>query len=127
MQQNGTIVPRQTIRHLRPEELTVTNVLELNKRNLFDSEIRDRIGDSVSLPENEGKDSIGSDDFDADSKYEDAFEICVPEVIAIDSVGNMINQQSAADLLINAEILLSWGRQCIWPKCCVVQLMLMET
>ena len=32
---------------------SVKNVLELNKRTSFDSEIRDRIGDLVSLPENE--------------------------------------------------------------------------
>ena len=58
LQQNGKIVPRRTIRRLRPEELTFSNVSELNKRTSFDSEIRDRIGDSVSLPENEGEDSM---------------------------------------------------------------------
>ena len=44
-----------------------------------------------------GKDSMEHNDFDADSEDKDA---------SVDSVANQINQQSKADLLINAEILL---------------------
>ena len=110
LQQNGKFVPQQTIRRLRPEELTVTNVSESNKRNSFDAEIRDRIGESISLPENEGRDSLDPDyNFDVDSEDEDAFKNIVPKADDVDSVGNRINQQSVADLLINADILLPRG------------------
>jgi hypothetical protein len=46
----------------------------LNTRYLFHTEIRDRIGDLISLSENKGKDPMEPDDFDADSTNEDAFE-----------------------------------------------------
>ena len=102
LQQNGKIVPRRTIRRLWPEELTVTNLSELKKRNSSDAKIRDRIGDFISLPENEGKESMEHDQFDADSENEDAFENIVPEADAVNSVGNRINQQSVADLMIDS-------------------------
>jgi hypothetical protein len=51
------------------------------------------------------------DEFDSDSEDEDAFENIVPEADAVDSVGNRINQQSVADLMINAEILLPRGEE----------------
>ena len=83
---------------------------ESNKRNSFDAEIRDRIGDSIFLPENKGRDSLDPDNnFDVDSEDEEAFENIVPEADAVDSVGNRTNQQSMADLLIHAEILLPQG------------------
>ena len=91
-QKNGKIFLRQTIRRLKPEELIVTNISELNKRILFDSETRDRIEDSISLPENEGKYSMEPDDFGKDSDDEDASENIIPDTDAIDSVGNRINQ-----------------------------------
>ena len=91
---------------LRPEELTVINVSELNKRNSFESEIRDIIGDSFSLKENQGKKLMEQDDFDVDSEDEDVFENVVSNADAVDSVGNQINQQSVTDILINAEILI---------------------
>ena len=105
-QQIGKIVLRQTTRRLRPEELTVTNVSELNTRTLFDSETRDRIGDSISLPENEGEDSMEPNYFDADSDDVDAFENSIPNANAVESIINRINQQFMADLLINAKILI---------------------
>ena len=75
--------PRRTVRRLRPEELTVTNVSELNKRTSFDSEIRDIIGDLISLPENAGKDSMERNDLNADSKDEDAFEKVSPMLMPL--------------------------------------------
>ena len=67
------------------------------------------------------------DDFDADSEDVDAFENFVPEADVVDSVSNIMNQQSVPDLLINADILLPQGGQYRWPKYCIIQLMLMAT
>ena len=86
--QNFKIGPQQIIRRLEPVELTVTNVSQLNKRHLFDSEIRDLIRDSIYLLEKEGKYSMEQDDFDTDSEDEDAFENIIPNADSLDSVGN---------------------------------------
>ena len=67
---------------------------------MFDVVFRDRIGDSISLPENKGRDSLDPEDFDTDySEDEDTFENTVPEADDIESLGNESNQQSVADLL----------------------------
>ena len=50
LKQNGTIVPRRSIRALNPEELAITNETEARKRLAFDANIRIKIGDSFSLP-----------------------------------------------------------------------------
>jgi hypothetical protein len=50
-QQNDEIIPQRTSRRLRPEEVNVTNVLELNRRTLFDSATKDKIGNSIYLQE----------------------------------------------------------------------------
>ena len=96
---------------------------------ILNSEIS-RIGDSIYLPQNEGKNSIEPDDFDKASEDKDTFENVVPKADAVDYVGNRSNQQFVANLLISAEILLPQGMgmgQYRWPRCCVVQLRLMAT
>ena len=44
--------------------------------------------------------------FDYDYLDENDYENVVPEAYAVDARGSSINQQSVADLLINAEVLL---------------------
>ena len=48
LQQNLQIVPRRTLRCLRPEETTVANEAEAAKRAAFDSAIKEGLGDSVT-------------------------------------------------------------------------------
>ena len=50
LKQNGTIVPRRSIRALNPEEMAITNETEARKRLEFDAAIWIKLGDSFSLP-----------------------------------------------------------------------------
>ena len=108
-QQNGRVIPRRTLQRLRPEESTVSNESELNKIRAFDAEIKQRLGGSIEVPK-EKRDSLDLDkNYEVDSDNEFAFENIIQEADAVDSIGNNINQQSIADLLINAKILLPKG------------------
>ena len=49
LQRNGQIVPRRTLRRLKPEELPPTNAAEAAKRKTFDEGIKRRLGDSVEV------------------------------------------------------------------------------
>ena len=111
LQQNSQIVPRQTLRRLRPEETTLTNEAEAAKRAAFDSAIKESLGDSVTpAPLKPLKMLVDpTNNFDYDELDDDDFQNIVPEADAIDSWGNPINQQSVADILINAEVLLLGG------------------
>ena len=110
LQQNGQVIPRRTLRRLRQEETSPYNLVEKVKRDAFDSDIRELLGDSISVPPMpvpEANDP--SNDFDfADLDELDA-DVVTPEADAIDSQGRPINQQSIADLLINADVLLDQG------------------
>ena len=48
LQQNLQIVPRRALRHLRPEETTVTNEAEAAKRAAFDAAVKEGLGDSTT-------------------------------------------------------------------------------
>ena len=110
LQQNGQIVPRRTLRRLRAVELSPTNTAEVNKRTAFDAEIKERLGDSIAVEEQTQRKSMDpTNNFD----YEDHDELepinVIPEADATDATGRPLNQQSVADLLINAEVLLPQG------------------
>ena len=110
LQQNGQIVPCRTLRRLRQEETSPHNLIEKAKRDAFDSEIRGLLGDSVVAvdnPELQPMDPAQDCDFDIDD-FLSADEV-VPEADAVDATGRPINQQSVADMLINAEVLLDHG------------------
>lgn len=133
VQSNGQIVPRRTLRRLTPEEASPHNEVEARKRAAVDAAIRARWGDSMSLgpPEMVNKEPspvVGSEDdaetqldptsvmdFDPDSftPYEDDVEAppLTQEADIVDAAGKPLNQQSAADLLINAEVLLPQGEK----------------
>ena len=46
----GTIVPRRSVRRLRVDELALSNETEASKRSQFDAAIRQKLGDSFTLP-----------------------------------------------------------------------------
>ena len=107
LQQNGQVVPRRTLRRLRAEELTITNQSEARKRAAFDADIKRLLGDSISKPPEVNVEPMDPHNtFEENEGDEEAFANILPEADAVDSTGKPINQQSVADLLINAEVLL---------------------
>ena len=110
LQQNGQVVPRRTLRRLKPEEISPTNVSEANKRAAFDAEIKRRLGDSiVKPPPRRMRRMDPTNNFDYDSDDELATANVVPAADAVDATGKPLNQQSVTDLLINAEVMLPNG------------------
>ena len=107
LRQNGQVVPRRTLRRLKPEEISPTNVAEANKRAAFDAAIMETLGDSIAKPPPLAPPRMDpTNNFDYDEDDELATTNVVPEADAVDSTGRPINQQSVTDLLINAEVLL---------------------
>eukprot|EP00956_Cyclotella_meneghiniana_P034439 scaffold104886_cov86-Cyclotella_meneghiniana.AAC.1 len=138
VQSNGQIVPRRTLRRLTPAEASPHNEAEVAKRAAVDAAIRARWGDSIRagpletvqrtipLVTRSTEDADGFEDaddvidFDPDTftPYQDDVEAsaAVPEADIIDSTGKPVNQQSTADLLINAEVLLPQGEKDMMAK-----------
>ncbi len=82
--------------------------MEQAKRSAFDVEIKRRLGDSLNLPEKQPKeaaDPFHYFDFEDEADPLSAEQV-IPAADAVDATGKPINQQSIADLLINAEVLL---------------------
>ena len=111
LQQNGQVVPRRTLRRLSKEELSINNVVEARKREAFDMEIKRRLGDSLAVPKTPDVDELDiEEEYEIeDTPQEGSPDFVIPEADAVDSTGRPINQQSIADLLINAEVLLGHG------------------
>ena len=110
LQQNGQIVPRRTLRRLRQEETSPFNLIEDAKRKAFDADIKELLRDSVTAPPMPAPEALDpANDFDFGDYDEFSADNVVPEADAVDSEGRPINQQSVADLLINAEVLLDHG------------------
>jgi len=110
LQQNGQIVPRRTLRRLNQEELSHNNLVEVAKREAFDAEIKQRLGDSLSVPPELDVDENEPEDYEIDHDLDEGSpDQVIPAADAVDSTGRPINQQSIADLLINAEVLLDHG------------------
>ena len=117
--QNGTIVPRRSIRALSPEELAITNETEARKRLEFDATIPIKLGDSFSLP-NVGKcHKTESNAYEHNLPDDESFDPFVgvkevqlpviPEDDCVDNKGHPILQQSLTDTLINNEVLIPHG------------------
>ena len=84
--------------------------MEKAKREAFDEEIKLILGDSLTLPEEPRREAMDPmNNFDYDEEDDLAADNVIPAADAIDSTGKPINQQSVADLLINAEVLLDHG------------------
>ena len=111
LQQNGQIVPWQTLRRLNQEELSHNNLVELAKREAFDAEIKERLGDSILVPPEPDVDESELDEYEVEDSFdEESLNLVIPVADAGDSTRKPINQQSIADLLINAEVLLDHGK-----------------
>lgn len=104
--QNGTVVPRRTLRPLTDSELHSDT--EKDKRKRFDDAIVKLFGDSLSWPpqplpsESELKDFLVDDDEET------------PEILPedpVDATGRAVNEKPFTDVLIHAEVLLPQGEK----------------
>ena len=105
LKSNGKVVPRRTLRPLKPEELR--SETETKKRNLFDKLVVKRWGTSINPPTelSETSDTMWEE-------YEDCDESprIIPEIEDIvDSTGKIINQQPAYDNILNKEVQMQVG------------------
>ena len=50
LKQNGEVLPRRTLHKLTKEQLAPSNDVEKSKRDDFDADIRQKLGDTFSLP-----------------------------------------------------------------------------
>ena len=106
LKQSGEIVPRRTMRKLTPDELVRPS--EVKKSSDFDAAIKARYGDSFTLPTKRG------DTIDDDGTFDLPFDEVapqIPEADITDADGNSLTELSAADILINAEVLLPQGEE----------------
>ena len=117
LKQNGKVVPRRSCRSLNAGELAASNEVEVLKRAEFDAAIKQKLGDSFSLPTHVQPQQAG-DSKDASNPQDETFDpftgveephIEVPEADCVDATGKPILQQSLADTLIHSEVLLSHG------------------
>ena len=116
LKSNGNIVPRRTCRHLTKAELAPSNEVESRKRAAFDTSITQCLGDSFTLPPTP-TDPVKSDsanpqggDFDFEPYEDDVDEpLYVPAADLVDNKGRPILQESFADRMINAEVVLPHG------------------
>ena len=100
----GKIIPRRTLRRLRPDEITSPS--EITKRTLFDDLIRIKLGDAAKFPDPppnpriQGPNNNGNiDELDEDSDNDEE-DFNLPEVT-----------QPMTDPLINAEVHLPQGEE----------------
>ena len=107
LNENGRVVVRRSVRRLTPHELSSSNESEVAKREAFTSSIRAHLGDSMSAPVNPLSDDPCDDwDLDLYEDDEDGGAPSIPEADFVDAAGKPVLQQSFADTLINAEVLL---------------------
>jgi hypothetical protein len=100
---NGNVVPRRSSRPLKPEE--VHSEQEQEKRKIFDALIMRRWGSSIN-PKATEPDPEEINEYD---EYEDEDEEAwiVPDIEdTVDANGKLLNQHSAYDQIINAELSL---------------------
>ena len=84
------------------------NVIERSKREAFDKRIKELLGDSLTLPEESPiKNLDPMNNFDYGGEDALSADFVIPPSEAVDASRRPINQQSVADLLINAEVLLN--------------------
>ena len=106
---NGRIVPRRTVRPLKPEELAASNEVEFLKRRQFTQIIKQIYGDSISFPPKRfAPDSSGY------IPYEDDEVQPVQQSMDEDPVDHecrAIGEQPVYDRLIHAELALPQGEE----------------
>ena len=104
LKQNGQIVPRRTMRKLTPEKLVRES--EVKKRSNFDEAIKEMYSDSLSLPAKRRKTRVSAEEDDTFDLPFDEVAPQFPEADITDADGNAIHTTSAADILMNAEVVL---------------------
>ena len=94
------------MRKLTPYELVRDS--QVKKRSDFDAVIKERYGDSFTLPTECGE------AINADGTFELPFDEVAPQIPKADFTdadGNSLHPSSAADILVNAELLLPQGEE----------------
>ncbi len=106
LKDNGKVVPRQSIRHLSAAKLAPSDEDEHSKREKFSTSIRGLLGDSISLLATPLPNLI--EDYWEMEPYGDEVEdaIAFLEADLTDAAGKPFAQDSLADALINAKVLL---------------------
>ena len=115
-------VPRRTLRRLTADELAPGNDTEAEKPRTFTQAIKQKLGDSITLGpykrnnlvmDEEDQDDPHAMDWNPDTftpyAEEEGDSVQPMEAGIVDADGKRLNQQSANDLLINAEVLLPEG------------------
>ena len=104
LKKNGQIVPQRSLRRLKDEEL-YGNPSEELKRREFDKAIQSKLGDSMTLPEEElpQPSEVPDEQWDVDDEDEEV------DTDPVDSNGVSISEQSLHDRLIHAEVALPRG------------------
>lgn len=123
LKQNGKVVPRRTLKALTAEQMAPSNEVEAQKRADFDASIREKLGDSFTLPPNgmPPPDEIVDTSFDSSDFFSPSVEDSatalddgesprsVPVADITDAHGKPIYPDSATDLLIQSEVRLPQG------------------
>ena len=113
LKSNGKVVPRRIVRPLRKDEWSKDT--EKAKRELFDSLISAKLGDSLTpMPDGNEYELNAPEAQDDFVPYgdDDNAPWAIPEVDdPVDASGHALDQQPAYDQLINAELLISDGSE----------------
>ena len=108
LRSNGNIVPRRTLRRLKPDELTSSS--EALKRQQFDELIQKKLGDSMSLPKPALETPMPLDhEYDDQCIVEEEAPPAFDDTDPVDSNGVPYSEQSLYDRLIHAEVALPQG------------------
>ena len=106
---NGRVVLRRSLRPLKGDE--IHSPVEIKKREVFDELIKRRWGTPMTPPNTQQPNAF--------EKYEDHEQKEQPTLEVediVDSTGKLINQQSAYDQIINAEVQLQLGEEMVNGK-----------
>ena len=128
LKQKGQVLPQRTLRKLTAEKLAPSNEVEQQKRVIFGAEIRQKLGDSFSLPANgvhfetgdkndEEDETKNTDDFYGPLPFfaeDDEVPHDIPEADCVDANGKPILTKSLTDVMIGAEVLPPQGRNINW-------------
>ena len=107
MKHNGQIVPRQKMRKLTQDELVRES--EIKKRDRFDASIKIRYGDLFTLPTRTRVQGRSQEAYDAFDLPFDDISNKKPEADIVHAQQKPLHPSSAADMLMNAEVLLPQG------------------
>jgi hypothetical protein len=111
LKSNGNVVPRRTLRPLKPEEMRSDT--EQAKRKLFDELIERRWGSSINPPK------MKNDSDNEFEEYSDSDEDArlIPDIEdTVDATGKPLNQQPSYDAILNAEVRMNMGNEVLNGK-----------